>query len=134
MYPYTQRVDTSCPRAAVLSRGKRTRVHGNMGTDLLRDADRQEDDGGYASLAGGGGYIPRRRQRQMFYARGLRLNSDLLAARAQLKSDMAGNPFGQMAYRDRDVRELRRRWPGVGQGRPGWARFFRDIERYIITQ
>lgn len=32
----------------------------------------------------------------MFYARGLRLNSDLLAARAQLKSDMAGNPFGQM--------------------------------------
>lgn len=59
MYPYTQRVDTSCPHAAVLSRGKRTRVHGNMGTDLLRDADRQEDDGGYASLAGGGGYIPR---------------------------------------------------------------------------
>lgn len=50
----------------------------------------------------------------MFYARGLRLNSDLLAARAQLKSDMAGNPFGQMAYRDHDVRERR---PGGGQGR-----------------
>jgi len=32
----------------------------------------------------------------MFYARGLRLNSDLLAARAQLKSDTVGNPFGQM--------------------------------------
>lgn len=32
----------------------------------------------------------------MFYASGLRLNSDLLAAGAQLKSDTVGNPFRQM--------------------------------------
>lgn len=63
----------------------------------------------------------------MFYARGLRLNSDLLAARAQLKSDMAGNPFGQMAYRDHDVRER----PGGGASKAGQARFFRHIERYM---
>lgn len=36
----------------------------------------------------------RRRQRQMFYAGGLRLNSDLLAARAQLKSDTVSETVG----------------------------------------
>lgn len=46
----------------------------------------------------------------MFYARGLQLNSDLLATGVQLKSDTVGNPFGVWAIglgtRTRDARSF----------------------------
>lgn len=55
----------------------------------------------------------RRRQRQMFYAGRLRLNSDLLAARAQLKLDTvsetvgASRPVGECAGRGTSGRYVR---------------------------
>lgn len=56
----------------------------------------------------------------MFYARGLRVNSDLLAARALLKSDTVGNPFGQMVVAESRLHARARRRHA----------HFPDIERY----